>query len=74
LGLRYDGVGALIKMLAETSSHEVYVQTPHAPVIKLIAPDEAEATTTIHEWLRGVNKIESGPMDIQSGDQVNLEA
>jgi hypothetical protein len=74
LGLRYDGVAALIEMLGETSSHEVYVQTPHAPVINLIAADEAQATTTIHEWLRGVSKIESRPMDIQSGDQVNLEA
>jgi hypothetical protein len=74
LGLRYDGVAALIDMLAETSLHEVYVQTPHAPVIKLIAPDVAQATTTIHEWLRGVSRIDSGPMDIQSGDQVNLEA
>jgi hypothetical protein len=61
-------------MLGETSSHEVYVQTPPAPVINLIASDKAQATTSIYEWLRGVSQIESGPMDIQSADQVNLEA
>jgi hypothetical protein len=34
---------------------EAIVQTAHAPVINLIVPDKAQATSTFHEWVRGTD-------------------
>jgi hypothetical protein len=73
LGLRYEGVAALIEMLEGTSSFEMMIQTPHAPVINLVDSDQARATTTIHEWMRGVTQIDSATIDVHKGDQTNQE-
>jgi hypothetical protein len=71
-GIHFDSAAAFLEMLKGTSTSEVLIQTPHAPVINLIAPDRAQATTTIHEWIRGVSPIDSA--DGQTGDEVNFEA
>src|SRR5262245_8344465 len=60
-------------MLTETSSLQVLIQTAHAPVINLIAPDKAQATTTIHEWIRGVTPIDAPGLDVHKGDSDNQE-
>src|SRR6516162_6741765 len=65
-GLRFDTRAAFMEMLEATSMVELMIQTPHAPVITLIEPDSAQATTTIHEWIRGVSPI--------TGEQTNFEA
>jgi hypothetical protein len=73
LGLRYDGVAALMEMLEPTSTIEMIIQTPHASVINLIDSDQAHATTTIHEWIRGVTQIDSAAIDVQKGEETNQE-
>jgi len=73
LGLRYDGVTALVEMLQETSTFDVLILTPHAPVISLIDSDHAQATTTIHEWMRGVSPVDTTGPDIKKGQQANRE-
>jgi hypothetical protein len=37
-----------------------------------MSADEAQATTTIHEWARGITPIDT-TLDIQQGDQANQE-
>jgi hypothetical protein len=71
-GIHFDSAAAFLEMLKGTSTSEVLIQTPHAPVINLIAPDRAQATTTIHELIRGISPIDSA--DGQTGDEVNFEA
>jgi hypothetical protein len=68
-GIHFSSAAALMEMLKGTATSEVMIQTPHAPVINLIAADRAQATTTIHEWIRGVS-----PVDSSKGDQINFEA
>jgi hypothetical protein len=54
LDMRYEGAPAFLDMLSQTSSaSELLIQTPHAPVIHLLRPDRAQATTTVHEFTRG---------------------
>jgi hypothetical protein len=72
-GLRYDSAAAFIAMLKGTSTSEVLIQTPHAPVIKLIGPEKAQATTTIHEWSRMVATVNSATLDVRTGQDVNQE-
>jgi hypothetical protein len=75
LGLRFDRTTALMEMLAGTSTFEMMIQTPHAPVITLLPPDQAQATTTIHEWERGVTSVDGvvAGDSVQTGDEINLE-
>jgi hypothetical protein len=68
-GIHLSSAAALMDMLKGTSTSEVMIQTPHAPVINLVGSDRAQATTTIHEWIRGVS-----PVDGNKGDQINFEA
>jgi hypothetical protein len=76
-GLRYDNPAAFMEMLAGTSGQEVLIQTPHAPVINFIDSEHAQATTTIHEWSRGVSPVDatsSGSGDgVRKGQEVNQE-
>jgi hypothetical protein len=80
VGLRFDSRAALMEMLKATSTFDLLLLTPHAPVINLIAPDRAQATTTIHEWFRGpspVDNTDSPASDVvvqgRKGDEVNME-
>jgi hypothetical protein len=71
LGMRFDSGTAFVQMLAGSSTSELLIQTPHAPVIKLIGSGKAQATTTIHEWIRGIGRVDN--VDHQKGDVMNLE-
>jgi hypothetical protein len=64
-----------MEFLAANSTFEMLIQTPHAPVITLLPPDQAQATTTIHEWMRGVTSTEGVVAGdaVQKGDEINLE-
>ena len=53
LGLRYESRDAFLDVLRATSGSDILIQTAHNSVIKLTAPDRAQATTTIHEFARG---------------------
>jgi hypothetical protein len=53
LGLRFQDRASLIEMLTATTAYELLIQTPHASVITLTGADQATATTTIHEFIRG---------------------
>jgi len=54
-GLRFETAGEFIEFLAAgTTSTEVLIQTPHSPVVELVGAGKAKATTTIHEFGRGV--------------------
>jgi hypothetical protein len=54
LGLHYEDRASFIEMLTTTTSYELLIQTPHATVITLTGTHQARATTTIHEFIRGV--------------------
>jgi hypothetical protein len=71
LGLRYESTAAFIEMLEGTTGMEAIIQTAHAPVLHLISPDKARATSTFYEWVRGFGTIDSTVG--QTGDQVNME-
>jgi len=71
LGLRYGSRDAFLTTLRETTTFDLLIQTPHSPVITLTGPDQATATTTIHEMNRGVtqNDSELGA----SGSELNID-
>jgi hypothetical protein len=76
MGLRCDGVAAIVEMLTETSKMEILVLSADAPVINLIAPDTAQATTTQHEWGRGiaaVDLVRDGVMNSRKGEEVRMD-
>jgi SnoaL-like domain len=75
LGLRFDSAAAFVAMLEGTTSMEAIVQTAHAPVINLITQDKAQATSTFHEWSRGITSIDAvvGGDAVRQGDEVNVE-
>jgi hypothetical protein len=52
MGMRFDSPEAFIALLSESPT-ELLIQTPHAPVINLTGVDRAQASTTIHEMVRG---------------------
>ena len=68
MGLRYESAVAFLEMLKGTSTAEVMIQTPHAPVIKLIDPEKAQATTTLtrsaDNW---TNRGSTGEKETQYG-------
>jgi hypothetical protein len=60
LGMRYESRAAFMEMVAGTSSDSgVFVQTPHASVIRLTGSDRAEASTTTYELFRGESTTDS---------------
>ena len=72
LGRRYEGPGAIREFLAKGSSAlEILIQTPHCPVIRLLGPQSAQATTTLHEFTRGV--IANTSAYGESGSGLNFE-
>ena len=58
--LRFESAPAFLDFLSQTSRQELLIQTAHQPVVHLLGPEQARATTTIHEILRGVAPAE-GP-------------
>jgi hypothetical protein len=72
LGMRYEGARVFREYLAEaTSRSELLIQTPSAPVIQLLGPERAQATTTIHEFTRGVT-VADGAYGA-AGSAINFE-
>ena len=72
LGMHFDSAEAFVANLrATTPASELLVQTASSPVIALVGADRARATTTIHEFVRGmtVSDSELGP----KGSPVNFE-
>jgi ketosteroid isomerase-like protein len=71
LGLRHESRASILEMLSETTTFDLLIQTPHSPVITLTDAHQAEATTTIHEFIRGVAVAESAAPE--SSSERNLE-
>ena len=69
--MRYESRDAFVEFLRGTSGSDILVQTAHNSVIKLIGIDQAQATTTVHEFVRGeaVGDSEMG----ESGAEINFE-
>jgi hypothetical protein len=58
--LRHEGLADIRQLVIEGSTTlEFLVQTASCPVIKLLGPDRAQATTTIYEFLRGSSTADS---------------
>jgi len=53
MGMRFESPDAFLAVLTDSSATDLLIQTAHAPVINLTGPDRAEATTTVHEMMRG---------------------
>jgi SnoaL-like domain len=59
LGMRYDSRASFLQILRATSAQDLLIQTAHCSVITLIDADRAQATTSIHEFARGVGVADS---------------
>lgn len=70
LGRRYEGARVFRDFLAQTTTSELLIQTPHSPVIEL-AGTRARATTTIHEFVRSIS-LSDTPLG-EKGAVQNLE-
>jgi hypothetical protein len=69
MGMLYDAV-AFLELLAR-SRLELLIQTAHTPVIRLLGPEQAHSTTTIHEVVLGEH-----PIDVtygEAGTPMNFE-
>ena len=53
LGLRCENRASFMDILRATSSYDLLIQTAHSSVVTLTDPHHAQATTTIHEFIRG---------------------
>jgi hypothetical protein len=58
LGMRYESARSFREFM-ESTTFELLIQTPHAPVIRLLGPHQAQTTTTIHELGRGVQPFDN---------------
>jgi ketosteroid isomerase-like protein len=71
MGLRQDSADAFVEFFRQTTgTAELLVMTPHCPVIEVLGPESARATTTVHEVAKGVASEdgEFGP----KGTEVNF--
>jgi hypothetical protein len=59
LGLRYEGARVFRDFLAQTTTSDLLIQTPHSPVVTLLDSASATATTTLHEFVRSVGLSDS---------------
>jgi len=66
--LRYESAGDFLDVLRQTTTSDLLIQTPHAPVIRLLGPASAQATTTIHEFVRAVSLADT-PLGDAGSDQ-----
>src|SRR6516165_11225273 len=71
LGMRYESRASFMETLRATSSDDLLIQTPHSPVIAFTGIDQAQATTTIHEFIRGTAIAET-TLDV-TGAESNFE-
>jgi hypothetical protein len=71
LGLRFVGARTFRDFLGATTGNDLLIQTAHPPVIRLVGPGQAQATTTVHEVMRGESQTDSTLG--QAGTPVNAE-
>jgi hypothetical protein len=71
LGLRFESLREFLDVLTQTTSSDLLIQTPHAPVIQLLGPASAQATTTIREFVRSVGVADT-PLG-EAGSEQNFE-
>jgi len=71
-GVRFDTAREFIDYLVQGSaSADLLIQTPHSPVVEFEGVGRAEATTTIHEIVRGVAGGRSSLGD--AGIEINVD-
>jgi ketosteroid isomerase-like protein len=63
LGMRYENRASFMEMLRATATYDLLIQTAHSSVITLSGANQAQATTTIHEFIR----------EGEAGEQRNFE-
>jgi hypothetical protein len=71
LGMRFESAGAFREHMARTTAYDVLIQTAHSPVIRFLDPGQAQATTTVHELVRGQRHVDS-PLG-KAGTPLNIE-
>jgi hypothetical protein len=71
LGLRYEGARSFCEFLAKTTTSDLLVQTPHSPVIRVLDDTHAQATTTLHEFVRSISLSDTPLGD--AGSEQNFE-
>jgi hypothetical protein len=71
-GLRFETARAFLDYLIDGSaSVELLIQTPHSPVVELLGPTRARATTTIHEIVRSAATADGS--DSPDAGETNLD-
>jgi SnoaL-like domain len=71
LGLRFETAREFLDVLVQTTSSELLIQAPHAPVIRVLEPTSAQATTTIREFVRTVGVADTSVGE--AGSEQNFE-
>jgi hypothetical protein len=71
MGTRFEDRASFLEVLKATAGSGVLIQTASAPVIRLVGPDRAQATTTVHELVRGVSVVDSTYS--AGGEELNFE-
>jgi hypothetical protein len=71
LGMRYESRTSFLETLRATSSYDLLIQTPHSSVVTFAGTHQAHATTTIHEFIRGMAIAET-TLDV-TGAESNFE-
>jgi hypothetical protein len=69
--MRFEGARTFRDYLADTTGYDLLIQTAHQPVIRFAGPEQAQATTTVHELMRGESQTDSALG--QAGTPVNAE-
>jgi hypothetical protein len=69
MGVRFENRAEFLDVVKATSG--LLLQTLSSPVIRLTGPDQAQATTTIHEMARGVSPTDNAYG--AAGTEVNFE-
>jgi SnoaL-like domain len=71
LGLRYESRASFLEILRATSPYGLLIQTAHSSVVTLTGAHRAKATTTIHEFARGVAAADTALGE--AGQEQNFE-
>jgi hypothetical protein len=53
LGRRFESARTFREHMAQTNGYDLLIQTAHPPGIRFVGPRQAQATTTVHELIRG---------------------
>jgi hypothetical protein len=71
LGMRFESAGEFREHMARTTGYDLLIQTAHSPVIRFLDPGRAQATTTVHELVRGQRHVDT-PLG-KAGTPLNIE-